>query len=225
MQYHTNRLRDFAKMAGISLILISTLVILSFIWECSGHARWLCPKPRDENDADGNHIKFDNTGNKVGACGPQSGNWGYGSVTKLAPGWTTLSWEESISHAGSPFRLAILDETETAKIVLLDHIPHDDASSPNYMFEKTYQQYKMSVYIPNVKCDKCSIQLLYIMSDKTTKCGIESCYYNPSDSACKGSTDPDAETCAGAPNDNVCVQANECFSNCKSRLSKPLSQS
>jgi hypothetical protein len=54
------------------------------------------------------------------------------------------------------------------------------------------------------------------MTEKTIGCGIETCFYNPADSACKGSTDPKAATCAGAPNDNVCVQANECFSNCKS---------
>ena len=36
----------------------------------------------------------------------------------------TFYREESISHSGSPFRLAILDSLEEAKIVLLDHIPH-----------------------------------------------------------------------------------------------------
>jgi hypothetical protein len=81
--------------------------------------------------------------------------------------------------------------------------------------EKTYAQYKMSVNIPDVKCDKCSLQLLYVMTDKTVKCGIETCYYNPADAACKGSVDPDAPTCAGAPNSNVCVAENECFSNCE----------
>lgn len=191
-------------------ILFLALNIASVV---QGHGRWKCPPPRDALDNDGNHIKFDNTGNKYAACGPQSGNWGFGAVTKLTPGWTTLTWEESISHAGSPFRLAILDETETARIVLLDHIPHDDASSPKFNYEVTYTPYKLSVFIPDVKCTKCSLQFLYIMTDKTVKCGIDTCYYNPDDAACKGSTDPAAETCAGAPNDNVCVQDNECFSN------------
>jgi hypothetical protein len=53
------------------------------------------------------------------------------------------------------------------------------------------------------------------MTDKTVKCGTETCFYNSADAACKGSTDPNAATCAGAPNDNVCAQANECFSNCE----------
>jgi hypothetical protein len=178
------------------------------------HGRWKCPAPRDSNDENGEHIKFDNTGNKYAACGPESGKWGFGKVTKLSPGWNTITWEESISHAGSPFRIAILDQNEVAKVVLLDHIPHDDASSPNMNIEQTYQDYKLSVFVPNVKCDKCSLQLLYVMTDKSTRCGMETCYYNPDDAACKGSTDPNAATCAGAPNDQVCVQENECFSNC-----------
>ncbi len=31
----------------------------------SAHGRWKCPAPRDVNDENGNHIAFDNTGNKV----------------------------------------------------------------------------------------------------------------------------------------------------------------
>lgn len=183
----------------------------------NAHGRWKCPPPRDANDNSGEHITFDNTGNKYAACGPQSGNWGFGNVTTVKPGWNTITWEESISHAGSPFRIAILDEKEVARIVLLDHIPHNDASSPNNRRESTYTPYKISVNIPDVKCDKCSLQFLYVMTDKTTKCGTQTCYYNPDDAACKGSTDPAADTCAGAPNSNVCTQANECFSNCKPR--------
>ena len=118
-------------------------------------------------------------------------------------------------YVGSPFRIAILDETETARIVLLDHIPHNDASSPHSQVESSYTQYKMSIYVPDVDCKKCSLQFLYIMTDKSNICGIPECYYNPLDSACKGSTDPNAKTCYGAPNDTPCVQEDECYSNCK----------
>lgn len=48
------------------------------------------------NDENGNHITFDNTGNKYAACGPESGKWGFGNVTTLQPGWNTISWEESV---------------------------------------------------------------------------------------------------------------------------------
>jgi hypothetical protein len=181
----------------------------------AGHGRWKCPVARDELDENGNHIAFDNTANKYAACGPQSGNWGFGQITTLSPGWTTFTWEESITHTGSPFRIAILDETETARVVLLDHIPHNEDSLPDRNNEETYVPYKISVNIPNVKCDKCSLQLLYVMTDKSVKCGSPICYYNPEDAACKGSTDPAAETCAGAPNSEVCTAEDLCFSNCK----------
>jgi hypothetical protein len=196
------------------MIVIFPLVVM-FLSKIAveAHGRWKCPPPRDALDENGNHITFDNTGNKNAACGPESGRWGFGKVTTLYPGWTTLTWEESINHAGSPFRIAILDETETPKMILLDHIPHNDATTPAYPDESTYYAYHISVNIPPIKCNKCSLQLLYVMTDKSTKCGIETCYYNHDDAACKGSTDPNAANCAGAPNSNVCVAEGECFSN------------
>jgi hypothetical protein len=194
--------------------LLSVLAVLgSFFMVVNAHGRWKCPPPRDANDENGQHITFDNTGNKYAACGPESGQWGFGTVTNLMPGWTTLTWEESISHTGSPFRISILDPNEKLVAVLLDHVPHNEDSHPYSQVEKSYTQYKMSINIPDIKCDKCSLQFLYVMTDKTVNCGIPTCYYNPDDASCKGSTDPDAPTCVGAPNDNVCVQANECFSN------------
>lgn len=116
-----------------------------------------------------------------------------------------------------------MDETEVAKVVLLDHIPHNEMPVPKPVanMESTYYTYRMSVNIPDIKCDKCSLQLLYVMTDKSVKCGIETCYYNPADAACKGNTDPAAATCAGAPNSQVCVAEGECFSNCKLILYVP----
>ena len=148
-------------------------------------------------------------------CGPFSGDWGRGSVEFLNTGWITVEFEESVSHAGSPFRIALLDSSEKPRLVLLDHIPHNDASRPVPYVEKSYVSYKISIYIPDVDCVKCTLQLLYIMTDKSIKCGIDTCYYNEFDAACKGSTDPNKATCFGAPNNNVCVRDNECFSNCK----------
>jgi len=193
--------------------LISALIVVILVL-AEAHGRWKCPPPRDANDANGNHITFDNTANKYAACGPQSGNWGFGAVTNLKPGWNTISWEESINHKGAPFRVAILDETETAKVVLLDHIPHNDNSNPVSHIESTYFTYQISVNIPDIKCDKCSLQFLYLMTDKNVNCGqIPPYYYDPSDASCKGSTDPTVKNCAGAPNDTPCKHDNVMFSN------------
>ena len=163
----------------------------------------------------GNHIKNENTGNKNGPCGPQSGRFGFGNITKITPGWNTFTWEEAITHKGAPVRLAILDANETARVILLDHIPHDDTTSPNYYVESSFVPYHMSVFIPDIQCTNCTIQMINFMTDKTVNCNIPTCYYNPQDSACKGSTDPNAKTCTGAPNNDVCALENECFSNCK----------
>jgi len=38
------------------------LALLAIVFS---HARWKCPPPRDVKDKDGNHIDFENTGNKV----------------------------------------------------------------------------------------------------------------------------------------------------------------
>lgn len=194
----------------VFLILAS---VLSLIITTQAHARWKCPQPRDALAEDGTHITFDNTGNKYGSCGPESGKWGFGTVSTLKPGWNTITWEESISHTGSPFRISILDERESQTVVLLDHIPHNELSMPVAYEENTYVPYKMSIFVPDIACEKCVLQMLYVMTDKSTVCGIETCYYNPQDAACKGSTDPDAETCYGAPNDTPCKQEGECYSN------------
>ena len=127
-----------------------------------------------------------NTGNKEAACGPQS-TWGFGAVTTLtldvcnililkyiiylfliranfnlgriylSCGWSisscNLRWDSYCSY-------------RTAR-----HIPHWDASSPNYANESSFQPYHMTVNIPDVYCAKCSLQMLYIMTDKTVNCG------------------------------------------------------
>lgn len=160
----------------------------------------------------GNHIPFDNTGNKVGPCGPYSGMYGMNGVRVLKPGPLTLTWEESIAHVGSPFRIAILDEHEKVKVVLADHIPHDDAAKTTF-FEQFYTPYHLTVDIPDVQCEKCTLQLIYFMTDKTVKCGSLLCTYYPEDSACSGQIEASEPTCFGAPNDVPCLKEDTCFSN------------
>jgi len=198
----------------IKMQLVTLFVLLTSLSNTVGHARWKCPAARDLHDDHQNHIPFANTGNKNGPCGPFSGAkyWGMNGVTTLKPGWMSVVWEESISHKGSPFRIALLDRSENVSIILLDHIPHWDSSKPSMMDESSYVPYKMSVYIPNVNCTQCSLQLLYIMTDKTNLCGVPSCTYYTNDSACSGHTD-NSIACFGAPNNNPCRLKNTCFSN------------
>jgi len=199
----------FERMSKL-LVLALVLVSLSMV---SGHARMKCPKARDWNDKNGNHIVFDNTGNKNGACGPYSFNYGMGGVVALrANTWQTFVFEESIAHTGAPYRLSILDENELEVFVLLNHIPHNEAAMPIPYVESTYVPYNITIYIPDVQCAKCTIQLIMFMTDKTVKCGIPTCHYFANDSACSGKIDG-SPACAGAPNNTPCLNQNTCFSN------------
>jgi len=135
------------------------------------------------------------------------GNW-----TLNANSWQTFTWEESVTHTGAPFRISVLDDNEIERVVLLDHIPHNDAANPIPGLESTYVPYSITVYIPDIQCEQCSIRLLYAMTDKTVKCGSPQCNYWVDDSACSGHTDS-SPACAGAPNNNPCQRANTCFSN------------
>lgn len=68
----------FKTLVAMSFCANRLFLLLAFLLlfkDVCAHARWKCPLPRDEKDANGVHINFDNTGNKVGACGPQSGKW------------------------------------------------------------------------------------------------------------------------------------------------------
>eukprot|EP00128_Syssomonas_multiformis_P018513 Colp12_sorted_trinity150504_noHs@27102 len=190
------------------------LMVVALALQCAAHGRFSCPKPRDEKDLNGKHIAFDNTGNKVGPCGPKEYTFGFNGIKQLVPNtWQTLEWEESIAHAGSPFRISILDEAGNTQIVLLDHIPHNDNAKPIPAIEFSYVKYRVSVFIPDVKCDRCTIQLLYIMTDKTVKCNIPTCTYYADDSMCSGHTD-NSPACAGVPSDAPpCKRENTCFSN------------
>ena len=138
--------------------------------------------------------------------------YGMNGVRSLKPGPLTLTWEESIAHVGSPFRLAILDEHEKVKVVLADHIPHNDAAKSSFL-ERTYTPYHLTVEIPDVECEKCTLQLIYFMTDKTVKCGSLFCTYHADDSACSGHIDAAQPTCFGAPNDVPCKEKDSCFSN------------
>ena len=48
------------------------VIALTVVVKVNAHGRWKCPAPRDALDEDGNHIGFDNTGNKYAACGMYS---------------------------------------------------------------------------------------------------------------------------------------------------------
>mmetsp|Transcript_23179 Transcript_23179/g.35162 ORF Transcript_23179/g.35162 Transcript_23179/m.35162 type:complete len:339 (+) Transcript_23179:79-1095(+) len=145
------------------------------------HARWKCPEPRNED-----------TGIKSGPCGPDTNDFTANDnvpLMEIKPGPMRVIFEESVSHTGSPFRIALSgdgsDEDDTC--VLLDHIPHHDNASqrPRLIDPSTYTPYVITIDIPDVKCERCSLHLANPMTDKISLKG------SPTGIGC---TDPDG-TC------------------------------
>jgi hypothetical protein len=102
-----------------------------------------------------------------------------------------VQWEESITHAGAPFRIVLSpDGRDSASFfseacVLLDHIPHNDETAPTYSDESTYELYSLTIEIPDISCKRCSLQIINPMTDKIGPAG------SPTGVGC---TDPDG-TC------------------------------
>lgn len=193
--------------------ILNYFTLTFFIGMVQGHSRWKCPPPRDMKDENGNHISFQNTANKDGPCGLNTGKiYGYNGVTKLQPGPQTFVWEESIVHKGAPYRINLLNKEGDIIATMLDHIPHNDEVKTT-MIESKYTPYQMTIDIPDVMCCECSLQLLFIMTDKTTGCGLEFCNYYPEDDNCIGHTTSTEGICTGAvPTSGPCKYDDTCFS-------------
>jgi hypothetical protein len=131
-----------------------------FIMVCVGsvlaHARWKYPVARSTD-----------TGIKGPyPCGYESFFGPNQAVTTLtANSVVTLQWEETISHTGAPFRIALSydDDSKYDKIVLFDHIPHNDQGGGDFSNPKGYS---LNFTIPDISCSNCSLQLVNPMTDK-----------------------------------------------------------
>jgi len=98
----------------------------------------------------------------------------------------TVVFEESIAHIGAPFRIALSQEgdDEYEACVLLDHIPHNDNNKPVYGDESTYTKTFVTIMIPDVYCERCSLQLINPMTDKLPSAGMTNCTYDPTCTNC-----------------------------------------
>ena len=126
----------------------------------SAHSRWSCPEPRSPS-----------TSIKDGPCGDETTNdfiVSSGDMAEIRPGPLRVAFEESIYHTGAPFRISLsADGTDADACTLLDHIPHNDlAVRPNFRDESTYTQYAVTIDIPDVNCERCSLHLSNPMTDK-----------------------------------------------------------
>jgi hypothetical protein len=143
-------------------ILLQAVAISLRLGVVESHSRWVCPKPRSSD-----------TGIKGGPCGAfDTDKMANVSTIVIKPGQLVVQWEESITHTGAPFRIALssdgrdTDSTVSSTCVLLDHIPHNEKSDPVFTKESTYTLYTLTIDIPDVKCDRCSLHLVNPMTDK-----------------------------------------------------------
>jgi hypothetical protein len=103
--------------------MVPLLYIAALFVSVHSHAIWSSPAPRYAGT------------DKLMAwpCGVgQTNNWNPETpVTKIHPGKQRLVFTETIDHPGAPFRIALSYETDDhySNFVLLDHIPHNDATT------------------------------------------------------------------------------------------------
>lgn len=151
-----------ARYLLLSLIVVHMAPIL-------GHTRLECPPPRSKK-----------TGSKTGPCDAED-EPGLPPFP-LNPGLNTVTWLESIGHPGAAGRFALsLDGTDDGfeSCILLDHVPHDEHSRPKYSDETSYHRSSITLFIPDIKCERCHLQFLTFMTDdyhgvpKDTKCAYK----------------------------------------------------
>jgi hypothetical protein len=169
--------------------LLTALAVLLLPLVVESHSRWACPIPRNPD-----------TGIKQGPCGAfDTDKMSNVSTLVIKPGPLVVQWEESIAHTGAPFRIALssdgrdTDTSVSSSCVLLDHIPHNDKSDPTNSVESTYTLYSMTIVIPDVQCNQCSLHLVNPMTDKIGADGAP---------AGKGCTDPKGTCSYKCPNQN-----------------------
>jgi len=124
------------------------------------HSRWKCPEPRSSS-----------TSIKEGPCGDETNDFNKsGQAIEINPGPLRVVFEESIHHVGSPFRITLSGDGSDYQdtCVLLDHIPHNDDVYPPPKFQDptTYTPYVITIDIPDVYCESCSLHLANPMTDK-----------------------------------------------------------
>ena len=144
--------------AGAALVLALTLALVR---EGEAHARLVCPAPRSP------------IANKNVGCGADAAV--KGPVTVLSPGLQTIHFEEFVFHSGAPARLLLSTTGDVTQpsfeaCELLGHIPHHETTPGST------GKYSITVVIPDVSCEGCVLQLITMMTDKST---APNCTFDP----------------------------------------------
>lgn len=166
--------------------------------EADAHIELVSPKPRYADL-------------KEGPCGRGSSDVRTTNVTTFAAGETiTVTWKETIGHPGH-YRISFDTDGTTAFIdpksftdvgggpsVLVDNIGDKTGT----------QTYSLEVTLPDIACDKCTLQIIQVMTDKPPYGDGNDLYYqcadlvltkdsSPPDSTPQRGTDPSASESGG----------------------------
>jgi len=185
-------LSSFLSRMTVAKILLLTITPLllqqqQIVYVVNGHVRIECPPPLSGN-----------TDEKVGPCDVLEDDFSSTPAFELIPNsLNTITWLESISHPGAPTRFAlssdVIENNDNSRMILdsnivgnsfescilLDHVPHDAYSQPNYRNESSWHRSSITLWIPDIKCERCYLQLISVMSDvqhgvpSNTKCIYE----------------------------------------------------
>eukprot|EP00537_Pseudo-nitzschia_pungens_P004157 CAMPEP_0172373764 /NCGR_PEP_ID=MMETSP1060-20121228/53138_1 /TAXON_ID=37318 /ORGANISM="Pseudo-nitzschia pungens, Strain cf. cingulata" /LENGTH=372 /DNA_ID=CAMNT_0013100189 /DNA_START=125 /DNA_END=1243 /DNA_ORIENTATION=- len=140
------------------LLLVSCLLLENGNHRVAAHARLECPPPLSGA-----------TGAKNGPCDALDDGTLEAFPLK-ANALNTITWLESISHPGAPTRFALSGEGGDAEgfenCVLLDHVPHDALSRPMFLDALSWHRNSITLWIPDVYCERCHLQLVSVMSDR-----------------------------------------------------------
>lgn len=160
-------------------------LLASSVGLVASHSRMACPASRNMNG-------FDSTSIKYGPCGDDTGNFDF-PVIDIQPGPLTINVQESIQHVGSGWTFYLSEDgDDMSRCLLLDHIPAWSGGGafpvhPNPLNEDYWDQYYFTLEIPDVACEKCSIQMSNLMMDKSGDIGApdgEGCTYDGFEGTC-----------------------------------------
>lgn len=163
------------KSSSPSPIILRVLLVLPLLLgtttRVAGHTRLECPPPLSGE-----------TGEKVGPCDVATDDGSMIAFPLKANALNTVTWLESLAHPGAPARFALSRDGEKdgfETCLLLDHVPHDALSRPTFKDELTWHRSSITLWIPDVKCERCYLQLISVMSDaihgvpEDTKCAYQ----------------------------------------------------
>lgn len=168
-------MKELCPMSRFAAMVFSLVLALQ-TERVAGHARMECPPSLSGR-----------TGEKRGPCDIATDDGSVPTFPLKANALNTVTWLESISHPGAPARFALsregssLDESEAAfeSCILLDHVPHDALSQPNFGDASTWHRSSITLWIPDIQCERCYLQLISVMSDAAhgvpsdTKCAYQ----------------------------------------------------